>query len=91
MRNNMIYVNSRYYDGDLYQKDNKIFVTRSFPVNNSVRILGYIWRQNDRPDQVASYFLNDPNSWSVIMDLNPHIMDPLNIPAGTPIRIPYEL
>lgn len=84
----MIYTNSRYYDGPLTQVDNIISVNRAFPGEQSMKIFGYIWKQNDRPDQVAAAFLNDPTAWHKIMDINPYIVDPFTIAPGTPVRIP---
>ena len=42
----------------------------------------------DRLDSLAAFFLNDEKKWYQIMDLNPEISDPFDIPTGTLIRIP---
>lgn len=84
----MIYVNSRYYDGPLTQVGSVVSVNRKFPGQQSLKIIGYIWKQDDRIDKVAAAFLKDPTAWHLIMDINPFITDPSNIAPGTPIRIP---
>jgi hypothetical protein len=41
-------------------------------------------------ENVAYQLLGEANSWWRIMDYNPEILDALNIPIGTLIRIPYD-
>lgn len=48
----------------------------------------YVWRIGDRLDNVAFAQLNNPTLWWSIIDFNPEIIDPFNIPAGTAVRIP---
>jgi hypothetical protein len=48
----------------------------------------YVWQTGIRPDIAASEALNDPLLWWAIFDVNPEILDPLNVPAGTLVRIP---
>lgn len=48
----------------------------------------YIWKQSDRPDLVAFETLGNSALWWAIFDINPELIYPLNIPAGTVIRIP---
>jgi len=58
-------------------------VPSSFP---SFRL--YVWKASDRPDLVAQETLGNPLLWWSIFDINPEIIYPLNIPAGTAVRIP---
>lgn len=89
----MIYADSRYADGNVYMAQNArtrayhASVSRVFPTS-SAEFFTYTWVERDRPDLIASKFLNDPNKWWVILDFNPEIIDGMSIPAGTEIRIP---
>lgn len=90
----MIYADSRYADGQMVQnylpKDQSYHVSvfRSFPVKSSTFSL-YIWREPDRMDLVASKLLGDASQWWRIMDMNPELLNPMDIPVGTAIRIPH--
>lgn len=86
----MIYTNSRYYSGPLSQIENTISVGRKFPESQTLRVFSYTWKQNDRLDQIAAFFLKDPEAWWKILDLNPQLKDCTNIAVGTTIRVPYE-
>lgn len=48
----------------------------------------YVWQANDRPDTVAARGLGNARLWWAIFDINPEIINPLNVPAGTVVRIP---
>lgn len=48
----------------------------------------YQWQYGDRPDLVAYRLLGNPLLWWAIFDLNPELINPLNVPAGTLVRIP---
>jgi hypothetical protein len=90
----MIYSDSRYADGKLYSAYNvrkdavDVFVKREFPRSRAEYFL-YTWRESDRIDSVAYRFFNTPATWWKIMDYNPEIGNPFNIPVGTVIRIPH--
>ena len=89
----MIYLDSRYADGPLFKAYDsrtntyELTVFRSFP-SYRVNYFSYTWV--DRLDRVALQFLGAPTLWWQIMDINPEIIDPLNIPPGTVLRIPNE-
>jgi hypothetical protein len=90
----MISSGSRYSDGrfgqvtDGHYKSPTTFVLRRFsgPVFNSYTM--YSFSDADRIDNLGFIFFGYPQAWSLIMDINPEIADPFNIPAGTLIRIP---
>ena len=90
----MIFTNSRYATGTVYKaldsRSNKyeIAVSRTFP-QKTKEISYYYWAEKDRMDIVAGKLLGSPDRWWEIMDVNPEIVDPLNIPLGTKLRIPY--
>jgi hypothetical protein len=48
----------------------------------------YVWKAGDRPDAVAYRELGNGQYWWAIFDLNPEIIDPLNVPPGSLVRIP---
>ena len=89
----MIYLDSRYADGVLFKaldarKDEyHLTVFRSFPTY-AQQFFYYEWIVTDRLDNLASRFLGDSERWWEIMDINPEIINPLNISPGTHIRIP---
>lgn len=89
----MIYTDSRYADGvvalNYNAKAQKTGVTvfRDFPVAYS-EFYYYTWTERDRIDLVAQVHLGDSNLWWQIMDYNPELLNPYNIPVGTLMRIP---
>lgn len=91
----MIYTDSRYSNGIVYKafdprKDNyQLTVMRRFPTDQA-SFYYYTWRERDRVENVAATLLGDANLWWRIMDYNPEISDPVNIPVGTPLRIPIN-
>jgi hypothetical protein len=91
----MIFTDSRYANGIFFKSyDQKrssynLSVLRQFPVDRS-NFYYYVWRERDRVDRVAAQLLGDSNLWWRVMDYNPEIIDPVNIPAGTLLRIPYD-
>jgi hypothetical protein len=91
----VIYADSRYARGiffkayNLKNKTYSLTVLRRFPVDQS-NFYYYVWRERDRVENVAARLLGDANLWWRIMDYNPEVIDPINIAAGTPIRIPSD-
>lgn len=87
-----IFPQSRYTQGTLTRLPNSggtynLTVLRTVAGQN-VPFSWYIWQNRDRVDVVANRFLGNPHLWWAIFDINPEIIYPLNIPAGTPVRIP---
>ena len=89
----MIYLDSRYADGTVFKSFDarnasyQLTVFRNFPTYQT-RFFMYEWVETDRIDDVASHFLGKPDLWWQIMDINPEVLDPMNIVPGTHIRIP---
>ena len=91
----MIFLDSRYSDGSLVKvwdaRQNKqeyhIAVFRQWP-SYFVAYNIYEWVETDRLDTLASKFLGDSELWWQILDINPEIIDPMDITPGTKIRIP---
>lgn len=89
----MITTDSRYADGDVFRTPGtrtnpyQVVVTRNFPeiINN---YFVYVWKEDDRIDMVANRFYGNTSLWWQILDFNPEILNPWQIPVGTPIRIP---
>ena len=89
----MIYLDSRYADSLLYRAYDArtgkypVTVRRTYPVyETSFRY--HEWKETDRLDVLAQTYLGSPSLWWQIMDINPEIIDPFNIPYGTQLRIP---
>lgn len=89
----MIYTDSRYANGNLFLaytnalQDYSVTVFRNFPSERADYFL-YTWKENDRIDMVAKGFLGTAGTWWKVMDFNPEILNPFDIPVGTVIRIP---
>lgn len=89
----MIFADSRYATGLILQAQDartseyKTAVYREYP-RIKAKFYTYDWVQGDRIDVVARTFLGSSSFWWRIMDLNPELIDPFNIPIGTTIRIP---
>lgn len=90
-----IYLDSRYADGPLFKArdprtgNHLATVFRSWP---SYRLTFFTYTVNeiDRIENIAVKFLGSSELWWRIMDLNPEILNPFEIPAGTELRIPNE-
>jgi hypothetical protein len=91
----MIFTDSRYATGvlaksvDARNDSYQLTVFRQFPSSSS-SFYYYTWTQRDRIDLVAAELLGDPNLWWLIMDYNPEILNPFDIPLGASLRIPGE-
>lgn len=91
----MIYSDSRYADANIFKAYDSRYqnynyaVFREFPQDSS-RFVIYTWNISDRIDLVAHQLLGDPEFWWRIMDYNPEITNPMDIPAGTTLRIPID-
>lgn len=89
----MIYTDSRYASGNLlntYAVRNNTFnatVFRVFPSSRTDYFL-YTWKEGDRIDLVTKGFLGTAALWWKVMDFNPEILNPADIPVGTVLRIP---
>jgi hypothetical protein len=89
----VIYTDSRYANGIVVRSFDsrkaifEITLFRQFSESTS-KFFYYTWTQRDRIDLVANELLGDPTVWWVIMDYNPEISNPLDIPIGTVLRIP---
>lgn len=91
----MIFLDSRYVDGTLFKawdsRQNKqeyhLTVFRTWPQYETNYFL-YEWVETDRLDAIASKFLGNSELWWQILDINPEVIDPLEIQPGTQLRIP---
>ena len=89
----MIYLDSRYADGILFETYNaksgyhSPTVYRTWP-GYVVDVYFYEVTEIDRIENIAVKTLGNPELWWQIMDVNPEILNPFEIPAGTTLRIP---
>jgi hypothetical protein len=89
----MIFLDSRYADGRLTKvwhagkQEYHLVVLREWPEYVQSYFI-YEWVENDRLDNLAVKFLGNSGSWWEIMDINPEIINPLEISPGTQLRIP---
>lgn len=88
-----IFLDSRYADGlifkswDARKNQYQITVLRNWPTYTT-KFFIYEWSDTDRLDLVANKYLGSSDYWWQIMDINPEIVDPINIAPGTHLRIP---
>jgi prophage DNA circulation protein len=91
----MIFLDSRYADARLYRAlDSRtgkynVTVLRQYPTYET-GFSYHEWNETDRLDALALRYLGSPSLWWQIMDLNPELIDPFNIPYGTQLRVPNE-
>lgn len=91
----MIFSDSRYATGRVYKAydatndANLVTVMRRFPTSTS-SFYYYAWVEGDRMENVSYQLLGSSNVWWKIMDYNPEILDAINIPVGSLLRIPYD-
>lgn len=89
----MIFLDSRYADARIFKVyDNRsnnyqLAVRREWPTYVQNYFI-YEWVATDRMDNLAIKFLGDPELWWRILDINPEIINPMNITPGTQLRIP---
>lgn len=91
----MIYLNSRYANGNLgtgidpRDGTNHKLVFRRFPTYKSrAAYTIYTWMEGDRIDIVGSKYFADPSQYWRILDANPDILDVMALTPGQQIRIP---
>lgn len=86
---------SRYYDGALTQTPDKytgeyvISVFRRFADSVQVNYITYTWKDGDSLSNLSEVFGVGAKYWWEIMEINPEIQDPFDIPEGTILRVPY--
>jgi hypothetical protein len=89
----MILTDSRYATGFLYKahdsRKNEYYLTvRRDTPNTTTDFVFYQWVEQDRLDKIAEEYLGMATHWWKIMDVNPEVINPFDIPVGTIIRIP---
>lgn len=90
----MIFADSRYATGKVYKTfvprlaAKSVAIERRFPTDTS-KFYFYQVGANERLEQIAKDTLGDSSLWYRIMDYNPEIINPFNVPLGTVVRIPY--
>jgi hypothetical protein len=92
----MLLNTSRYANGvfgqvtDSHSLTPTTYVYRKFDSKEkNIQYFLYQFGDQDRIDTISSTFLKDHKKWHQIMDINPEVLDPFHIPAGTTLRIPY--
>lgn len=89
----MIHIGSRYQNSPVvYMLDGRTGGTRPTVLRDNTDIEGTstvsaFWADSSRLDTVGSSLFDEPEQWWRVMDLNPEILDPLSLTAGTLLRI----
>jgi phage tail protein X len=68
--------------------DENPIVFYEFPDVGTLYYNEYEVKENDRIDLISYKYYRKTDLWWYILDYNPEITDPTNIPAGTVLRIP---
>jgi hypothetical protein len=68
--------------------DENPIVFYEFPEIGTFYYNEYEVKENDRIDLISYTYYRKTDLWWYILDHNPEIKDPTNIPAGTVLRIP---
>jgi hypothetical protein len=72
---------------DAHRQAYHIMILRNWPTY-ATKFYTYEWKDGDRLDLIANKFLGNPQFWWKIMDLNPEVINPTQISAGTLLRLP---
>lgn len=91
----MIFPGSRYENAAVDQVQVSATSFGPFVVPPLINPLGiayqrYVTIEGDRFDTLAQRLWQDPLKWWVIADMNPQVLFPAEIPAGTIIRLPLS-
>jgi hypothetical protein len=91
----MIHKGSRYYYQTIdyfstveNEAENPV-VFYAFPEGGLVTYSIHVVVEGERLDGLASKYYSRPSMWWRILEINSHVSDPFNIPAGTILRIPH--
>jgi nucleoid-associated protein YgaU len=88
---------SRYFDGPLAQVQNKttdaydIAVFRKFPAKYTATYIEHTWEEGDTLAGLAAKYLNNPELWWRIMEINAEVADPFSFLPGDIVRVPYAI
>jgi hypothetical protein len=91
----VIYLDSRYSDGPLfygynsYKDEFALTVFRAWP-NYQSKFYIHEVTEIDNVQNIAAVNLGNASLWWKIMDINPEIINPFEIPIGTQLRIPND-
>lgn len=89
----MIHIGSRYQNVPVvYMLDGRTGGTRPTVLRSNADItdsstVSAFWVESSRLDTVGSSLFDEPEQWWRVMDLNPEILDPLSLTAGTLLRL----
>lgn len=90
----MIASNSRYVNTPQVIENIKgidvLYIGYQEPVAQTFQYSYYITNASDRIDNIASSFLGDPTQWFLIAQVNPEVINFLNLQPGTILRIPAQ-
>jgi phage tail protein X len=91
----MITSDSRYINTILQTVEGPDGATRQemrvpFPRTRVINYTNYRFIGDDRVDIVAHKFYGNGRLWWKIADANPQILDWLNVPPGTVVRVPSD-
>lgn len=65
-----------------------LYAAQPFEQTSDLTFTFYLSKQGDHFDLLAQDTLRSPSFWWVLAGMNPEILDPFDIPAGTILRLP---
>ena len=89
-----IFKGSRYYyapiDYVAIEEDTAAFpvVGYEFPSGGALQFVYHVVVEGERLDQISNKYYGRPSMWWSILEVNPHVDNPLNITPGTVLRVP---
>jgi phage tail protein X len=63
-------------------------ILQSYPQPLLLQVFEHLWTRYDRVDLLAARYYGNETSWWMIARANPTILDWINVPIGSIIRIP---
>lgn len=89
-----IYLGSRYENStvDFFNTspdgDQNVVVFGDIYFYETLSFSEHVFVDGEKLSNIANDVYNKPDRWWLILDNNPQIVDPFNIPVGTVLRIP---
>jgi hypothetical protein len=66
----------------------QLAVVHRAPVDQTLRVADYRWRDSERVDDVAARYYGSESSWWMYAEANPQILDWTQVPTGQQIMVP---
>lgn len=58
------------------------------PVNQDLRVVDYLWRDQSRVDITAASYFGNELPWHIFAEANPRVLDWTQVTPGTQVMVP---